>query len=146
MTIFRKRPIFSFRFSENGNLLSVSFSRKKTYRITSLDRKTFLNIKENQTFISKTRFNLIKVVIFIKYYLKLYKIIILSYKFQVLTLLFLLLSFNRYFHMQFSIPILTNCKCHIYKEISFIYEMGKAERQRGILAHILPSKHTKFYS
>ena len=35
-----------------------------------------------------------------KYYLKLYKIIILSYKFQVLTILFLLLSFDRYFHMQ----------------------------------------------
>ena len=28
MTIIRKRPTFSFRFSENGNLLSVSFSRK----------------------------------------------------------------------------------------------------------------------
>ena len=37
---------------------------------------------------------------FIKYYLKLYNIIILSYKFQVLTTLFLLLSFDRYFHMQ----------------------------------------------
>ena len=29
MTVFRKQPTFSFRFSENGNLLSVSFSRKK---------------------------------------------------------------------------------------------------------------------
>ena len=28
MAIFRKRPTFSFRFSDNGNLLSVSFSRK----------------------------------------------------------------------------------------------------------------------
>ena len=37
ITIFRKRPIFSFRFSENGNILSVSFSRK---HFTSLERKT----------------------------------------------------------------------------------------------------------
>ena len=28
MASFRKRPTFSFRFSENGNLLSVSFSQK----------------------------------------------------------------------------------------------------------------------
>ena len=37
--------------------------------------------------------------------------------------------------MQILIPILTNCpKCHIYKEIPFIYELGKAERQRGIVS------------
>ena len=48
-----------------------------------------------------------------------------------------LLSFGRYFHMQM-LPILTNClKCHIYKEIPFIYELGKPERQRGILPHVL---------
>ena len=62
MAIFWKRVTFSFRFSENGNLLSVSFSRK-TYRIVSLERKAFLNIKENQTFISKTRFNFNKSVL-----------------------------------------------------------------------------------
>ena len=64
MTSFRKQPTFNFRFSENGNLLSVSFSRK-TYRITSLERKAFLNIKENQTFISKTRFNFNKNVLYL---------------------------------------------------------------------------------
>ena len=42
--------------------------------------------------------------------------------------------------MQISNTNLTNCpKCRIYKEIPFIYEMGKAERRRGILAHVLPS-------
>ena len=64
MAIFRKPHTFSFRFSENGNLLSVSFSRK-SYRITSLERKVFLNIKENQTFISKTRFNFNKSVLYL---------------------------------------------------------------------------------
>ena len=62
MTICRKQPTFSFRFSENGYILSVSFSRK-TYRIASLERRAFLNIKENQTFISKTRFNFNKSVL-----------------------------------------------------------------------------------
>ena len=37
--------------------------------------------------------------------------------------------------------MLINCpKCHIYKEIPFIYGLGKAERQGregGILAHVL---------
>ena len=37
----------------------------KTYRITSLERKAFLNIKENQIFISKTRFNFYKSVLYL---------------------------------------------------------------------------------
>ena len=58
MAIFRKRSTFSFRFSENGNLLSVSFSRKNLpdyFPWTQNVAVMFMNNKINQTCISRSK-------------------------------------------------------------------------------------------